>query len=379
MPQAKRAFAAQTVSEFTGVFSFASYTAVEDDAWIATTDVAGSTSAIESGRYKDVNLAGAAGIAAFCNAFPDWTLPFAFGGDGASIIVPAGYEDRARTVLAGLQSVAESALGLTLRTALIPVRAARAAGHDVRLLYHELSGGRRLAMLSGGGVAYAEALMKTAAGAGYSVSSLPTAPAPNLDGLSCRWQPILPQRGVMATILVQGPSEPDAYLHVFDRIAEAASGPQSPLTSPPAPVWPPKGLNKETKLLGAKQPLRTKLGILGQSALGVISTITGLTIGGFDGRAYRASLVRHCDALKFVDGLKMVVDCTPDEAGAVEAALEALPRGMGFSFGVQRSSSALMTCFVQSTSDSGHVHFIDGSEGGYAIAARAMKRRTATD
>jgi hypothetical protein len=33
--------------------------------------------------------------------------------------------------------------------------------------------------------------------------------------------------------------------------------------------------------------------------------------------------------------------------------------------------ATLMTCFVRSTPDAGHVHSIDGAEGGYALAAAA--------
>lgn len=177
----------------------------------------------------------------------------------------------------------------------------------------------------------------------------------------------------MLSVLVQGPSEPDAYLPIFDAIAIAAAGPQSPLARPPMPAWPPQRLRTEAKLRFGRNDLLSMASILGQSALGALSAYTGWTIGGFNGQHYRASLQRHCDALKFTDGLKMVIDCSPAEADAVETALTGLPPELGFAFGLQRSDSALMTCFVQTTADSGHVHFIDGAQGGYAIAANSLK------
>jgi Protein of unknown function (DUF3095) len=36
-----------------------------------------------------------------------------------------------------------------------------------------------------------------------------------------------------------------------------------------------------------------------------------------------------------------------------------------------------MTCYVPSITDRGHVHFVDGADGGYAMAAQAMKTRRA--
>jgi hypothetical protein len=34
-----------------------------------------------------------------------------------------------------------------------------------------------------------------------------------------------------------------------------------------------------------------------------------------------------------------------------------------------------MTCFTPLPSQPSHVHFIDGAEGGYALAAAALKQR----
>jgi hypothetical protein len=44
-------------------------------------------------------------------------------------------------------------------------------------------------------------------------------------------------------------------------------------------------------------------------------------------------------------------------------------------FGTHRSTEAVMTCLVFSAVDNNHLHFIDGSHGGYAMAAKQMKAR----
>ena len=46
-------------------------------------------------------------------------------------------------------------------------------------------------------------------------------------------------------------------------------------------------------------------------------------------------------------------------------------------YGVHAQASAQMTCLVPSAVRNDHVHFIDGSDGGYARAAEAMKARMA--
>jgi hypothetical protein len=41
------------------------------------------------------------------------------------------------------------------------------------------------------------------------------------------------------------------------------------------------------------------------------------------------------------------------------------------------TASALITCLLFGLKDSRHLHFIDGSDGGFTIAARAMKAQVA--
>src|SRR5262245_489009 len=60
--------------------------------WIVgVTDIIHSTEAIADGRYKAVNTAGAAVLAAGSNALPDVRFPFVFNGDGASFALPGRY------------------------------------------------------------------------------------------------------------------------------------------------------------------------------------------------------------------------------------------------------------------------------------------------
>jgi len=42
-------------------------------------------------------------------------------------------------------------------------------------------------------------------------------------------------------------------------------------------------------------------------------------------------------------------------------------------FGTHRSDAALMTCLLFSLEESRHIHFIDGTEGGFTYAAKGMK------
>ncbi len=42
-------------------------------------------------------------------------------------------------------------------------------------------------------------------------------------------------------------------------------------------------------------------------------------------------------------------------------------------FGLHRSASALMTCLVFNLQQGEHIHFVDGSDGGFTAAATGLK------
>jgi hypothetical protein len=98
----------------------------------------------------------------------------------------------------------------------------------------------------------------------------------------------------------------------------------------------------------------------------------GWAFGGFDGQNYPASLVDRTDFRKFDDALRMVVDVDEQTRAEIERMLSTLRADGRIAYGVYASDTALMTCLIQDY-DTQHVHFIDGADGGYALAAKSLK------
>jgi Protein of unknown function (DUF3095) len=71
--------------------------------------------------------------------------------------------------------------------------------------------------------------------------------------------------------------------------------------------------------------------------------------------------------------LRMTLDCTLGFADALEARLAAADDYANW--GLFRQRAAQLTCFVPSIAERSHVHFVDGADGGYTMAASAMKAR----
>jgi hypothetical protein len=107
---------------FDSVMDPARYQPLPDDWLIGLTDVVRSTQAIESGRYKAVNTAGASVIAALTNALKGRSFPYVFGGDGASFAVSSHDEALARDALSGGVGARRTATRIARRFPLRPRR-----------------------------------------------------------------------------------------------------------------------------------------------------------------------------------------------------------------------------------------------------------------
>src|SRR5246127_4301587 len=141
---------------FTSLMDPKLYLPLPDDWTIGVADIVESTKAIAAQRYKAVNMAGAAVIAAVTNALQGREFPFVFGGDGASFAVAPGDLQLARDALAATAAWVRQDLDLTMRIALVPVAAVRAQGLDVRVARFGPSPNLSYAMFSGGGLGWAE-------------------------------------------------------------------------------------------------------------------------------------------------------------------------------------------------------------------------------
>src|SRR5271170_5085190 len=111
---------------FTSLMDPALYSPLPDDWAVGVADIVESTKAIAARRYKAVNMAGAAVIAAVTNALGGREFPFVFGGDGASFAVSPDDLALAREALAATATWVKEDLDLSMRVALVPMAAIRA-------------------------------------------------------------------------------------------------------------------------------------------------------------------------------------------------------------------------------------------------------------
>jgi hypothetical protein len=361
---------------FSSLMDPALYVPLPDDWIVGVADIVESTKAIADARYKAVNMAGASVIAAVTNALEGREFPFVFGGDGASFAIAPGDLDLAREALAATAIWVEESLSLVMRVALIPVAAIRAQGLDVRVARFGPSANLSYAMFSGGGLGWADAAMKRGE---FAVAKAPPGTQPDLSGLSCRFEEIPSVRGLILSVLVvpaRG-ADPRAFRKVIEDVVALAertpdAGRPVPEQGPPL-KWPPAGVDYEARATRGGSLLKRRGVVLAFSLWAYVIMKFGITVGNFVPKRYLQQVVENSDFRKYDDGLRMILDCTPELADALAQRLaEAAANGV-VRYGLHRQDAAMMTCFTPSVMRADHVHFIDGARGGYASAATALK------
>src|SRR5438874_8698 len=365
---------------FTNIMDPALYSSLPADWSIGVADIVESTKAIAQARYKAVNMAGAAVIAAVTNALDGREFPFVFGGDGASFAVSPHDLERARDALAATAAWVKEELDLLMRVALVPVSAVRTQGLDVRVARFGPSPNLSYGMFSGGGLGWAETAMKRGE---FVVPAAPPGTQPDLSGLSCRFEEIPSTRGIILSVLVVPTRGADqtAFRNVIEDIINLVE--RSPDAGRPVPPdgpplkWPPAGVEYEARAARGGSLLKRRSVVLAVTLWAYVVMRFGIKVGNFVPKTYVQQVVENSDFRKYDDGLRMILDCTPELEAALTQRLVAAAAGGIVRYGLYRQDAAMMTCFTPSVMHSDHVHFIDGARGGYASAATALKAMAA--
>ena len=375
------------LDNFLKITDLGNFVDVPDDWYIVVTDIRGSTKAIEAGKYKEVNLLGACSIVAVLNVAGETEIPFVFGGDGASLLMGPSLLPAAQKALLATQQLAKREFDMDLRVGVVPVKVVVAANYPVKIAKFKVSENYSQAVFIGGGLTRATELIKDpAAGNIYRIKNNGVSPKADFSGLECRWQDIPGKYGEIVTLLVMvrsdfGPQSHQFYRNILKKI-QYIYGKENSLN-------PIDRKNLKLTLNSAKLIKETLVRASSASWLdrqlylskiqletGLGSLLMNLKVKTeeLDWGVYKDIALAATDYRKFDDMLRMVISGNEWRRKKLTRYLERNYREGKLVYGLHVSDRALMTCLVFERGGQ-QVHFVDGADGGYALAAKDMKQR----
>jgi hypothetical protein len=365
------------LTNFKNIADFDSYTKIPND-WLAViTDVKGSTKAVNEGRYKDVNFVGAAVIIALQNLAVDHNLPYIFGGDGATLYIPIHLEGSVRTTLSNTQSIAKETFGLELRCMIYPISKLSELGLEIKIAKLKLSNLYTQAMVTGNGVDYVENILK---GPDSEFHIKPKEGImPDFTGLTCRWQDIPSRHGEIVTLIVKARAEgktTQIYQEVLNCIAKVYGSSEdfNPISQEDVKLNINfNELGREAKLFNSKKWWIFRLANWIRTW---IVNLYGYVTSGYNTMVIGKvnNLLIASDFKKFENAIKMVIAGNHNQRMMLAELLDELEQKKLIWYGLHVSEKATMTCLVYAEGNS-EVHFIDGSGGGYTMAAKVLKEK----
>ena len=359
-----------------------------EDWHVALCDVRNSTIAIQSGRYKNVNTLGAAAITEVLNASGGLDIPFGFEGDGCVLCVPPHLLGDTRAALAKTREIATESFDLDLRIGTVPMADLRRAGYEILVSRYRVTEHYDQAVFSGGGMAYADRLLKDPRPDNQYLVPASVAPRGSMDGLECRWQDVPSRHGETVSLIVRSLSPDPAvagalYRLVIAKVGEVYGSPDTchPLALPELAFgFNAKQLANEAGVRAAGRGALAKwlwtLRMRWFAALGWFLMKFGIHTAQTDWGAYKQTLIRNSDVRKLNDGYRQILAGTAAQRKTLDAWLNEYYQRGDLVYGIHTTNRAQMTCLVFNYAGK-HMHFIDGADGGLFLAAKELKQRLA--
>ncbi len=347
------------------------------DSWhVLITDVKKSTAAVASGLHEVVNLVATGSIVAVLNIAykANLTVPFFFGGDGATFIIPPSILDAVMKALLLHQENTQRSYDMMLRVGHVPVTDIYGNDHNLNISKLKTSELFSIPVVLGDGLSYSEKIIK---GEDYMLKPLPVKEDElDLSGMQCRWDKIKPPENydeVVSLVVIAGDGVKQSvvFKKVIDNLDEIYGKPErrKPITV--------SKLKLKTTLKKIATEMRVKLG--GYSTIYLFRNWFNTLLGSLyfrtkTGKTYLHQLVALSDTLVMDGKINTVISGTKRQRELLQAALDEMEKNGEISYGLFVSKESVMSCYVRNMNED-HIHFVDGSEGGYTRAAGVLKKK----
>ncbi|WP_300433835.1 DUF3095 family protein [Christiangramia sp.] len=346
-----------------------------EDWHILVADIRNSTQAIEKGQHKNVNLVATGCVISILNLADahNTSIPFFFGGDGASFLIPEKIKDQSLSVLEKHNRNTEKHFGFSLAVGSFSIKKIYEENINLRISRVKINETLNIPVILGNGLQYAENKIKEE---GFLQHITPGETPLNMTGMECKWDKIKPPKDdqEVLSLIVAGCGETD-FSEVYSSIMASIDKIYGSVTRrKPISV---KRLKIKAGLQRIKDEMKVKLGKWSFTAF--LKSIMVANFGEFylrntsSGKSYLQKLVELSDNLTLDGRINTVITGTQDQRKKLISYLDQLESQNLIKYGYHVSEESIMSCYVKDMGTDQHIHFIDGGNGGYTKAANRLK------
>ncbi|MGJ8685150.1 MAG: DUF3095 family protein [Nonlabens sp.] len=342
---------------------------------IIVTDVENSTAAVAAGNHQLVNLAATGSIVACLNIAreKEIMIPFFFGGDGATILVPDEILHECLHALILHQENCKTNFNFFLRVDSCKVGEMYEKGATLKLAKVKINELHTIPVVLGDALQMAEDVVK-AMNRKIELAAIPY--NLNLKGMECKWDKIAPpidDNEILTLIIIAQRTDlqSEVYSAVLSRM-EAIYGDVK--KRHPISLEKLKMINSlsqiknEVLMKFSKLKWKEILGSIARSAMARFYLKNN-----DKGRNYLKELPELTESLMLDGTINTVISGTIKQRELLLAELDEMKNKGLLRYGYFTSTTSVLSCYVTAIDDY-HVHFLDGDHGGYTQAAQILKK-----
>ena len=346
---------------------------------VVVVDIENSTQAVAEGKHHQINLTATGAIISVLNTIRREQklieIPYFFGGDGATFIIPANILNNIIAVLNNYSVHIKRNTNLTLRVGHVSVENLNAQNLSLRLAKHLLTEQLTIPIVLGNGLKRAEELIKNT----FIENSLTDFKQDllNLEGMECRWKEINPKtnKNKVVCLLLDAVNESNQSIIYREVLMEldALFGTfemRQPISS--------HTLKLDFNISNIWEEM--KVSLVDKNWIYLFKNWIVTIIGAIylnlsrNGKQYLKQIGPLSHTFMMDGMINTIFTGDENTIAVLTAYLDQLEKDKKIVYGIHVTHASIMSCYVLDRKTK-HAHFVDGTTGGYTSAAKMLKQK----
>ena len=349
---------------------------------VVVVDVKNSTKAVDEGKHHQINLTATGAIISVLNTIrkekKNIEIPYFFGGDGATFIIPTILLNKITLVLENYSLHIKKNIDLILRVGHISITELSEKKAYLKIAKHQLTDQLAIPIILGNGLKKAEEIIKNTFTVIEDIHFKKD--LLNLEGMECRWKEINPrqtQKKVICLLLdtVNENDQRAIYKEVLtkmDTIFGSFNNRQPIKTTNLKLNFSISKIWEEMKVTLANKNLKYLL-------KNWFKTLIGKWYFNMseDGKQYLNQIGQLSHTFMLDGMINTIFTAEQPKIDLFTTYLNQLEKENKIIYGIHITHASVMSCYVLDRKTK-HAHFVDGTEGGYTSAAKMFKVKMKT-